>query len=115
MPMSLASMITVLGDCIRTESRDHAFGDTEVFWFKDGQPVAEGYFSGDHQSVWSSPNPGIHFDGDDAKQLRNCGVLGEVGRNDSSGPSNFVEGAVMPGLTREAVRSELCDWGSENL
>lgn len=100
-----------LSGCVREELRDHAFGDTEVFWKKHGSHVAGGYFGGGQADVWfssSEDEPSIDsFTGNEARELRNCGSEGHVERNDETGPDTFVEGYIMPGLTKEAVLEEI--------
>jgi len=95
-----------LKDSVRQELRDHAFGDAEVLWYKDGNEVANGYFSGSQADI-SVPFFSLKLKGDEARKLRYCGVEGRVDRNDETGPANFSEGTIMPGLTKEAVFEEL--------
>lgn len=107
--MNLSEAKEVLAGCIRSELRDHAFGDTEVLWLKDGKQVAAGYFGRD-ADVWFSSEDGPStdsFTNVEARELRNCGVVGVVERNDETGPDEFVEGQIMPGLTAEAVLEEI--------
>lgn len=103
--MDLATSKIILNDCVREELQDHAFGDVEVFWFKDGYQVAGGYFGGGHSEVWLTPE--TKFGGAQARELRECGATGHIERNDETGPDDFVEGRIMPGLTREGVLNEL--------
>lgn len=103
--MNLDNAKLVLNDCTREELRDHAFGDVEVFWFKDGKEIATGYFGGVHAGVTLTPMTSFHDD--KARELRNCGTLGQVDRNDETGPDEFTEGQIMPGLTKEGVRREI--------
>ena len=103
--MEFAEAKGILDACERTELRDHAFGDRVISWTKRGYEVAYGY-SG-------SSGCGVHivgdssFEGDEAKDLVNCGTLVHTQRNDSTGPEDYVEGRIMPGLTRESVKQEL--------
>lgn len=107
-----------LAEAVRGELRDHAFGDCEVTWEKDGKVVGFGYFGGAKPGVTVFPEgdgqdeedgkkkPSFEFEGNEAHELRKCGKL-EVERNDSTGPDTYREGATMPGLTREGVLAEL--------
>lgn len=102
----------ILNGCVRSELRDHAFGDTEVTWMKDGLVLADGYFSGTTQTVsvidWGNTEKSTHsFTGDEARELRECGTEGEIDRNDQMGPDTYTEGALMPGLIKEGVLTEL--------
>jgi hypothetical protein len=100
----------VLEDCTRSELRDHAFGDREVFWEKDGKVVAEGYFGSsmsDYVTIDVEGDTTYSFTNDDARSLMNAGTLGTVGRNDETGPDEYLEGRVMPGLTLDGVRQEV--------
>lgn len=107
--MQFADARTLLESCTRKELRDHAFGDTEVSWHKDGHEVAGGYFSGRNADVWIKVDDGniVGFEGMEARQLRDYGATGAIFRNDETGPETYVEGAVMPRLTIEGVRREL--------
>lgn len=105
---------TLLRGCVRAELRDHAFGDAEVFWIDEHKrEVATGYFGGDDSSVTvndledETGQTFYFFKGEDARALRECGTEGPISRNDETGPDEFIEGAVMPGLTKEAVFREL--------
>lgn len=102
--MELTAAIILLNTCVRSELRDHAFGDAEVSWTKDGKEIAGGYFGRD-ASVWI--NDGPSFKDDEARQLRRCGSEGHVERNDETGPESYSEGNILPGLTKEAVFKEL--------
>lgn len=115
--MELKEAKDILNTCERQELRDHAFGDVEVFWIRECQEmqqdeeVATGYFGGGSASV-SVALPGTqdqfaHFEGSEARELKACGAVGHISRNDETGPDVFVEGFIMPGLTKEAVRKEL--------
>lgn len=104
-----------LNGCVRHELRDHAFGDTEVSWLKDGLIVASGYFSGTTADVWVAPSlpPGVPigdsttFHGHESHELRKCGTEGAIERNDETGPDDYVEGDIQPGLSRGDVFHEL--------
>lgn len=102
--MELSEAKATLNLCVRGECRDHAFGDVEVFWTRDGEEVADGYFGGGTASVHVQ---GTSFQGSEAHELRACGAEGEIGRNDETGPDEFIEGFTMPALTKEYVRHEL--------
>jgi hypothetical protein len=102
--MELSEAKAMLNLCVRGESRDHAFGDMEVFWTRDGEDVADGYFGGGTADVYIQ---GTTFHGSEAHELRRCGAVGVIGRNDETGPDEYIEGFTMPGLTKEAVRAEL--------
>ncbi len=103
--MELNEARDLLNDCTRDEFRDHAFGDVEITWFRGGFKVAEGYFGGTEASIGMVGN-GV-FSGSDAFFLKNCGKEGNVERNDTTGPDDFVIGRTMPGLTKEGVKEEL--------
>lgn len=94
----------LLNGCTRSENRDHAFGDVEVYWTKNGVQVAEGYFGSSMSQVMIGNVPIL---GTTARELRYCGVEGRIERNDETGPDDFVEGRIMPGLTKEGVLEEL--------
>jgi len=108
--MTVIEAKEVLSKANRWELRDHAFGDREVGWDQNGKEIASGYFSGCTQEVGIVLSDGsyIVFDGADASELAMCGTLGTVERNDETGPEEYVQGQVMPGLTLEGVRKELC-------
>lgn len=95
----------LLSSCERSELRDHAFGDSEIFWSKDGKEVGGGYFGGKEASVWIDDQ--ASFDGEEARTLRECGTLTNVERNDETGPDDYTEGDVMPGLSKGDVFHEL--------
>lgn len=99
----------LLNKCDREESRDHAFGDAEVFWSMDGQEIAEGYFGGGSRTVHILiVDSGINtFNGVEANALRLCGKLKSITRNDETGPDTYSEGTIVPGLTKEAILKEL--------
>lgn len=110
--MNLEEAKKLLEDSTRSELRDHAFGDREVFWEKDGQTIATGYFGGGQGSVSFDvgdeiPDDTTSFDGEEARELSSLGKLGEIGRNDETGPDTFTEGDVMPGLSTGDVFHEL--------
>lgn len=98
----------LLAKCKRFELRDHAFGDTEISWFLDQVFVAEGYFAGGQATVCvMHTDCYAEFEKDEARELRKIGIEGGVERNDETGPEEYQEGVVMPGLTPEGVFLEL--------
>lgn len=109
--MELEEAKRVLNGCTRQELRDHAFGDKEVYWLKGTQEVACGYFGGGHAevSIFKPAKDSTDFTGEDALTLRECGTVGEVERNDQTGPEQYAEGAKMAGLTLDSVRE--CEHG----
>lgn len=87
-----------LNQCERSELRDHAFGDRELFWAFDGVDVAGGYFNRDGRSVWINDCEIVfkgdvlmlvhtEFSGDEALELSKCGKVGKIYRNDMQGDS----------------------------
>lgn len=102
--MEIDEMKELLNGCTRTELRDHAFGDAEVSWWKDGKEVASGHFSSSHNSVMIGHIP---VQGTTARELRYCGIEGHIERNDETGPDEYFEGTIMPGLTLSGVLEEL--------
>lgn len=97
----------VLNTCERRELRDHAFGDSEVFWVLDGKKIADGYFGKSSAYVTINSDPSVKFENEEARQLQECGTLAKIDRNDTTGPEEYAEGVVMPGLTKEGVLDEL--------
>jgi hypothetical protein len=102
--MDFETAKTFLNNSVRSELRDHAFGDVEMFWSRGKEEVGTGYFGGGTSEVYVQ---GTTFTGQEAHDLRKCGVEGEIHRNDETGPDLFVEGFVEPGLTKEGVFREL--------
>lgn len=107
---------TLLSTLKRSELRDHAFGDREIFWEdSSGKLIAEGYAGGSGTPCVGSSNEEtplefeFSFTGSDALDLVKCGTLGNVERNDSTGPDRYQDGKCMPGLTLEGVRKELTE------
>lgn len=112
-----------LSNQTRWELRDHAFGDTEFGWNNsEGEEVAGGYSGGGTCNVWiknpeglsmsiggyySGENPEVSFKGEEARELKKCGTLDAVERNDETGPDTYVEGVIMPSLTKEGVLKEI--------
>ncbi len=114
MNLNLETAVELLSTCVRDELRDHAFGDREVFWLKDGQEVAFGYFgSSSSVSIFDGGTDSngiqtaVSFGGADARQLSMCGDVGSCVRNDTTGPDVYHDGVCMPELTLEGVRKEL--------
>ena len=91
----------------REESRDHAFGDCEVYIMLGENEVGVGYFGGGFKDLAVF---GFDFPDDMTYDIREKIPVGSIGRNDSTGPDKFVLGQTMPGLTREAVRQELIEF-----
>lgn len=107
--MNLEEAKTLLSGAVKSELRDHAFGDCEVTWWDAAKPyklIAEGYFGGAERSV-SFEQPRVSFKDAEADELRKCFSSQKVERNDETGPDEFVVGQTMPGLTLEGVRREL--------
>lgn len=86
-----------LNECVREESRDHYFGDREIYWRKeiDGEmvDVADGYFGPGSRQVWIM-DPKVDMDrseftGEQAKELASCGKVIFIGRNDMTGPEEY--------------------------
>lgn len=108
--MNLKEAGELLDGATREELRDHAFGDAEVFWTKDGIEIANGFFGGGSANVYfkaEEGEAGVTFEGNEARELREKGDLVGVSRNDETGPESYSEGTVMPGLSLEDVRQEL--------
>lgn len=104
--MELQEAKDILSGCVRSESRDDAFGDCEVFWTKEGLLVAEGYFGSGSSCVYLD-DPGGLFTGNNAHELRKLGTTGLTSRNDETGPDEFTPGEMMPGLSKGDVYHEL--------
>lgn len=108
----------LLRTAVKSELRDHAFGDCEIVWFVDDEhsdiegaqkDIASGYF-GSGEALVSIESPHEErgsFKGAEAHELRKCFSKEITDRNDSTGPDTFVEGQVMEGLTLEGVKKEL--------
>lgn len=110
--MNVPEAKELLSACIREELRDHAFGNAEVSWQKGDKQIAGGYFGAGNATIWisSEDDPSVtlgSFEGDKARELRQCGTEGRIERDDETGPDIYVEGAIMPGLTLEGVRKEI--------
>ncbi len=107
--MNIDAAKNILAHAVKSECRDHAFGDCEVYWEIDGKEVAAGYFGGGSRSVsvFNDTDDSGHFEGAEADELRKIFAKEEIGRNDETGPDEFVLGKTMPGLTLEGVRREL--------
>lgn len=102
--MNFREAMELLDECKRSELRDHAFGDVEIYWTKDGEEIAYGYFSGSVQSVFSDH---FSFKGEEAKELRSAGVEQSIERNDETGPDEFVQGQTMPSLMKRNIFDEI--------
>jgi hypothetical protein len=100
----------------RSELRDHAFGDREVFWdldlvaaedfSREEGSVAGGYFGSGSASLWMVHST-LSWSGEVARDLAKLGGLGVIERNDSTGPDTYAEGVTMPALTLEGVAAEI--------
>jgi len=104
--MDLSDARQRLDGAIRYELRDHVFGDREVTWVKDKCVLAEGYFGSGRPHVHIQGGRECVFYGEDARSLLDCGTL-EVERNDETGPDEFVEGKMSPGVTKAYVLKEI--------
>lgn len=107
--MNFEEAKTLLSKSIRSELRDHAFGDKEVYWeTENGVDVASGYSgaSGDSVDI-SYENDNSFFSDEQAIELMQLGRLSRTERNDSIGPDQYQEGVTMPGLTNQGVYKEL--------
>ena len=114
--MTLDEAIEKLNLAVRSELRDHAFGDREISWEIDGKERADGYSGstgtfitifGDELDEEGYPIAVAEFEGRDAFKLLECGFTGHVERNDSTGPDRYADGVCMPSLTLKGVRDEL--------
>lgn len=106
--MNLIIAMEILNKCTRNELRDHAFGDVEVTWIRDQVILGSGYFSGGNAKVdVANGDERTTFEGSDARELRDCGYAVNVARNDVTGPDEYSEGVIMPGLTNEGVLHEI--------
>lgn len=105
--MELGEAKELLDACTRHELRDHAFGDMEVSWTKDGIDMADGYFGRSMASVTIGGGRTGSFSGADAHELASCGTLGVRCRNDETGPDDFHLGEIQPGLSVGDVFHEL--------
>ena len=114
--MTLDQAVEILNSAVRSELRDHAFGDREISWEREGVQVADGYsgstgtyvdFYGEGEGEDGFPTTVGEFEGRDAFKLLECGSEGHVERNDSTGPSKYTDGVCMPSLTLKGVRDEL--------
>lgn len=103
--MTIGEAIEFLSSCKRYELRDHAFGDREVTWIKDGIEVADGYIGEAKSSSVTIAE--TTFTGSDAIALGRLGTLASVERNDSTGPEEYEDGKIMPSLTLDGVLDEL--------
>jgi len=89
-PMTFERASNLLGVCTRYESRDHAFGDREVFWRRGEVEVADGYFGGGDAEVFIHEDfGGGAFKGDEARRLAERGSMVVLGRNDETGPDEY--------------------------
>lgn len=79
----------ILNSCTRYESRDHAFGDREIYWTREDVEVAEGYFGGGSADVFILLPEEEVFRGKLARELAKCGAIVHIGRNDETGPDQY--------------------------
>lgn len=85
----------LLARCDRAESRDHTFGDREVYWTYNGVDVADGYFGGGSADVYVLDNTSdvdgdrYSFKGEKARELSKLGKTVTIGRNDETGPDEY--------------------------
>ena len=108
--MTLEEAKELLNQCTRHECRDHAFSDREIYFTMGAVDVAEGYAGGGLSDIviyGASPEEDARFNGNEADELFECGAVGGIERNDSTGPDEYQEGECMPGLTLEGVLDEL--------
>jgi hypothetical protein len=115
--MTLDEAIYFLMSCDRYDLCDHAFGDKEVRWLKDGKEVASGYFGGSrnasHVAIFGPvdergliPSIGT-FDDAEGTRLQYLGNLKRTDRNDTTGPFKYKQGQIMTKLTLDYVFKEM--------
>jgi hypothetical protein len=88
-PMTFEDAKKILNSCTRYESRDHSFGDREIYWTREDVEVAEGYFGGGDADVFILIPEQKVFRGEQARELAKCGAIVHIGRNDETGPDNY--------------------------
>ena len=89
MSVTYEQAIELLSNCDRSELRDHAFGDKEVYFqTKDGNSVAEGYSGSSAVTVCID---GTEFTDSEARHLLTLGTLINVERNDAGGDDEEFE------------------------
>lgn len=76
---------TLLASCKREELCDHAFGDREFYWMREGKEVAYGYAG----KLYEVAIGDTHFGGDEAKELASLGANVNTSRNDTTGPEQY--------------------------
>ncbi len=111
--MTLDEAKKILSECERSELVDHAFGDAEVDWNKDGKEIAAGYFGGTSESVGFNDADHTTFMDKEARELRQLGKLVASERNDETGPDEYKEGTCMHALTPAGVLEELTEDGHD--
>lgn len=85
----------ILEQCDRAESRDHYFGDREIYWTYNNTDVADGYFGGGAADVWvlditaPTDQDRFAFHGEQARELSRLGKTVTIGRNDETGPDQY--------------------------
>lgn len=101
----------ILNNATRWELRDHAFGDMEFGWTDANENhIGSGYSNNNrcHVEIYGADGfPSPRWTGDEARELKKCGKVGVIERNDETGPEEYVEGQIMPGLTAESVFKEI--------
>lgn len=114
MAIDLEMAKQLLSTCVKYENRDHAFGDVEIEWYNKDNNVGSGYFGRGGAEVHVTDFSASEerritgsFTGNAARVLRKCFATEHIDRNDETGPDNFDEGHIMPGLTKEGVFEEL--------
>lgn len=88
--MTIEIVKEVLAKCIRSELRDHYFGDREISWQLNGKDVAEAYMG--KEAEFHFTHNGIEFDTKNSNlisDLIKLGTIGNIERNDSTGDSTY--------------------------
>ena len=87
--MNLHMAKRALEGTVRSELRDHYFGDRELYWHNPVTKalIASGYSGSSHASI--SFYDCSQFKDDEARELFSCGTLGQVDRNDETGPNEY--------------------------
>ncbi len=89
MPLDYAK--TFLAASTRDVLKDHAFGDSEVFWLRDGRQIAFGYFGRSKSvSIKETKQFGsTSFEDKEAGELEFLGKNGVYERNDAGDPREW--------------------------
>lgn len=88
--MTLQQAMEMIRGSTKSESRDHVFGDREVYWEKDGKEIASGYFSSTTREVVMTGSS--CFEGEAAYQLDRVPTVrlhGSICRNDETGEDTY--------------------------